>query len=131
MGIFDFFRRKAAPKPTDELLELMKAMAELNAADGIDADQFPNGVGDFGYSVDNPVPTHTILGSHVYLDRLRWKGLQVTSDRIGSFGSDSIAHPIDGYRIKLADNTQVAVLYLSPYQRRNSERAPAGFSLDR
>jgi len=130
MGIFDFLRRKAAPKPANELLELMKAMSALNAADAIETDRFPNGSGEYGYSVDNPIPTQTILGSHLYLERLRWKGSKVESERIGSFGSDRISNPIDGYRISSTDGTELAVLYLSPYQKRNSELAPTGFTLE-
>ena len=38
-------------------------------------------------------------------------------------------YPIDGYSILHPDGRRLAVLYLSPYHKRNSEKAPRGFTL--
>jgi hypothetical protein len=39
--------------------------------DGVDADELPNGRGEFGWDPANPIPCNTVFGSTVYLSRLR------------------------------------------------------------
>ena len=137
MSIFDFFKGKPKalgdkPKQTnpevEALLSIMKMMGNMNE-NGITSDQFPDGVGEFGHSVDNPIPCDTIIGSNSYLSQLRWSGHPVTNNRIGSFGSEIIEHPIDGYRISSSDGKELATIYISPYQKKNSSLAPRGFTL--
>lgn len=137
MSIFDFFKGKPKalgdkPKQTnpevEALLSIMKMMGDMNV-NGITSDQFPDGVGEFGYSVDNPVPCDTVIGSNTYLSQLRLNGHPVTNIRIGSFGSEIIEHPIDGYRICSSDGNELATIYISPYQKKNSSIAPRGFAL--
>lgn len=107
MGLFDLFRKK--PKSLLDVLEAnplmqeQKEMFELMSgmcADGVDADEMPNGSGEFGMDPSNPVPCKTVFGSTAYLGRLRTlDGVKVVYDRIGSFGSTVSPHPIDGYSI--------------------------------
>jgi hypothetical protein len=121
----------AAPTVTD-LMKLQLEMGELmsEAGDGIDSDQFPNGSGAFGASPKNPVPCKSIVGCHVYLDRLRTAaGRRVTYHRVGSVRSPLSAWPVDAYLLTDDSGKDIGTIYLSPYQRRISERAPPGFTL--
>ncbi|HWS41222.1 MAG TPA: hypothetical protein VN247_08065, partial [Arenimonas sp.] len=84
----------------DRLWQLQKSMFQkqiLMCDDGVDADQLPNGYGEFGLSLTNPIPCQSILGGRLYLDRLRTlDGSKILYQRIGSCFSDVTRHPIDG-----------------------------------
>ena len=109
-----------------DLLDLMKTMC----ADGCETDEIPNGYGEFGHEPTNPIPTNTIFGSTSYLSCLRAPdGATVAYDRLGSLLSPVSFHMIDAYRILHPDGRHLAILYLSPYHKRNSEKAPRGFVL--
>lgn len=109
-----------------QLFDAMSAMCE----DGCDSDELPNGYGEFGLERTNPIPTKTIFGSTCYLARLRAPdGAKVIYEREGSFTSENIPHPIDGYVITHPTGTPLGMLYLSPYHKKNSEKAPKGFTL--
>ena len=108
------------------LFEMMSAMCE----DGCETDVIPEGHGEFGHDITNPIPTRTVFGSNSYLARLRSSdGAKVIYNRQGSFSSPVSSHPIDGYEISHPNGRQLAVLYLSPYHKRSSEKAPRGFRL--
>lgn len=112
-----------------DLRELMDAMSDLSA-DNISGDKFPNGSGRFGYEPTNPIPCNSIFGSMSYLSSLRTPdGEPVNNHRIGSTSAEISDMPIDMYRISDMNDQEIAVLYLSPYQERNSELAPEGFKL--
>lgn len=138
MGVFDLFRKK--PKSVlDELNEnpIFKQQKEIYDAmclmceDGVDADELPNGIGDFGMSINNPIPCKTIFGGTSYLGRLRdMDGTKLVYDRIGSFHSDVSPHPVDGYKISHPDGMEFGTIYLSPYQKRTSAKAPKAFKLE-
>lgn len=109
-----------------EVHDLMADMCE----DGCDADQLPNGRGEFGYAASNPIPTKTVQGSIVYLSRLRAPdGTKIRYERQGSTLDDVSPHPIDIYDISHENGTKLATLYLSPYQRKISEKAPSNLYL--
>lgn len=109
--------------------ELMETMQELSA-DKVSEDKFPNGIGRFGYEATNPIPCASILGSIAYLSALRMpSGERVENHRIGSTSSEVSDSPIDMYRITDQDNQEIAILYISPYQKRNSKLAPEGLKL--
>lgn len=107
---------------------LMNEMVESNVS-AIDANEFPNGTGEFGYSPDNPIPCNTITGSEAYLAKLRFRGRQVTFTRIGSFKSKVSANPVDGYQLSVDGVNVCNPIYISPYELRNSDRAPFGLRL--
>jgi hypothetical protein len=49
---------------------------------GTDQDVIPNGYGEFGHDVTNPIPVNTVAGSLVYLSRLRtMSGEKIKYDR--------------------------------------------------
>jgi len=108
------------------LFDAMSKMCE----DGCDTDEIPSGHGTFGYAATNPIPTKTVFGSTSYLARLRSSdGAKVVYEREGSLSSPVSPHPIDAYAISHPVGRRLATLYLSPYHKRNSEKAPRGFTL--
>ncbi len=137
MGFLDFFKRK--PKTVWDALqenplfqqetELYEAMC-LMCEDGIDADELSNGLGEFGLVPSNPIPCKTVYGSISYLGRLRTPdGTKVTYERSGSIMSDVSRHPIDVYDVSHPNGQRLATLFISPYQKRVSGKAPQGFKL--
>lgn len=128
-------KRKSFEERLKELPNLRKLMRLYEVLDrlsegGCETDEIPGGRGEFGLEISNPVPTHTILGSGAYLDRLRAPdGSRVVCERQGSRSSDVIKRPIDCYTVSHPDGRKLAVIYLSPYHKRNSEKAPSGFTL--
>lgn len=110
-----------------EQKQIYDIMAEM-CADGCDTDQLPNAHGEFGYDASNPIPTKTVQGSIVYLSKLRAPdGTKVHYERRGSVTNEVCPHPIDLYDISHEDGTKLATLYLSPYQKKTSEKAPRHF----
>lgn len=138
MGIFDFLKPKNPKTLWDDLQEnpifkeqkaLFDAMSTM-CEDGCETDEIPGGHGEFGHAVTNPIPTKTVFGSTSYLARLQSSdGAKVVYEREGSLSSPVSPSPIDAYAISHQDGRRLATLYLSPYHKRNSERAPKGFSL--
>jgi hypothetical protein len=109
-----------------QLFDLMDDMSE----DGCNTDELPNGHGAFGYEPTNPIPTNTVFGSTSYLARLcALDGLKVVYERNSSVSAEVSPHPIDEYTIRHPNGTVLATLFLSPYQKNNSEKAPKGFTL--
>ena len=136
--VWIFFDRKRKPKTImDKLLkepkfremkELFDVMHALNE-DGTDQDIIPEGFGEFGLEVTNPIPVNTIFGNTAYLARLRTiEGIKVRYERKGSTGAKNINNPIDIYEVFDGDDF-IATLYISPYHKKNSEMAPRGFKL--
>lgn len=139
--LFDIFERK--PKSfigvLKEKLKLPKALKQQKAKykemcrmceDGVDADELPNGKGEFGMTASNPIPCKTIWGSKAYLARLRTAdGLSVVCTRSGSGRSEVTPHPVDCYQVRHLNGEHLATLYISPYQKRVSRKAPKGFLL--
>jgi len=104
----------------------------LNAAcsSGCDEDQLPNGSGEFAVTPTNPIPTNTIYGSEVYLSQLCTSdGFKVQYSRKGSIPSPVTLMPVDIYELSLTDGKMLGTIYISPYHKRNSSRAPVGFRL--
>jgi len=96
---------------------------------GTDADVIPEGTGEFGLEVTNPIPTSTNFGSISYLGKLRTlDGVKVEYERRGSYQAANIPSMIDGYKIT-ANGKDVATIFLCPYNKKNSEVAPRGFKL--
>ena len=111
-------------------LDEIKTLMGLSSEDGVDADELPNSQGEFGITLTNPIPSDTIMGSMIYLESLRTPdGSKISSKRIGSFTSPVTTSPVDGYKITHANGKEITTLYFSPYQKRNSEKAPREFIL--
>ncbi len=98
--------------------------------EGVDADELPNGRGEFGWDPANPIPCNTVFGSTVYLSRLRTPdGAKAVYKRLGSVASDVSPHPVDAYEIYHPNGHKLATLFISPHQKRNSNKSPLGFEL--
>ena len=132
MGFFDKLLGKKKQRDQDEFIVALQEVARQHASaieQGCDTDEIPEGHGDFGHELTNPVPVHGIPSSEKYLDRLRWHGDRITWTRIGSFGADNIEMSIDGYEIFDGNSDPVAVIYISPYHKTISGKAPKGFTI--
>ena len=71
-----------------------------------------------------------IPSGYDYLRRLRTiDGGMVSAERIGSQLSRISNMPIDSYQIFNAKQEEIAIIYISPYHRKNSAKAPKGFML--
>lgn len=115
---------------TRELVELHKLYGEL-FGEGINADELPNGSGEFGLTASNPIPCRTILGSNAYLGRLRTSdGATVLYERTGSVFSEVSSQPNDCYAIRHPNGRDLGTVYISPFQERNSAKAPRGFEIE-
>lgn len=109
-----------------KLKGLYEGMHAMNEG-GTDQDIISGGYGEFGYDVTNPIPVNTIFGNTAYLANLKTlDGIKITYKRIGSFSSPISKYPIDGYEI-FANNEKIATLYLDPYNKKNSQKAPKNF----
>jgi hypothetical protein len=112
-----------------EQQQLHTAMNRL-CEDGVDADELPNGRGDFGWVPTNPIPCNTVLGSTVYLSRLRRPdGAKVDYRRVASVVSDVSPHPVDVYELSHPDGQKLTPIFTSAYQKRNSNKSPSGLKL--
>jgi hypothetical protein len=94
---------------------------------GVDADKLPNGYGEYGLTVTNPILTISSYGSENYLSRLRFNGQPITYKRLGSTSSDVTTGSIDIYPISCLGKP-LGNIYICPYHRRNSKKAPKGFT---
>lgn len=89
----------------------------------------------FNFRRVNPAPvsgmrTAQRSSAHAYLGRLRThEGTKVVYERAGSVDSDVSPHPVDAYEISHPNGRRLATLYISPYQKRISGKAPSGFKL--
>jgi len=108
------------------LFDLMNLMSE----DGVDTDVIPGGLGEFGLVSSNPIPCKTVYGSTAYLAQLRTlDGTKVIYERVGSTESDISPYPVDEYEISLSNGQKLETIFISPYHKRNSGKAPSGFTL--
>lgn len=136
MGFFDIFKKKKERTLYDELMDipgmkeqrkLFEIMSEANK-DGCNTDEMEEGIGEFGLTPTNPIPVNTVYGSILYLGGLRaLDGTKVNNKRLRSLGVENIQKPIDEYLITHENGDELAIIYISPYQARNSRKAPRGF----
>lgn len=113
--------------------ELSKMIGILNmidnmCQDGTSEDTIPEGYGEFGRDITNPIPIHGIPENEVYLKKLRlYNGSKISWTRIGSCSSPNIKHLIDDYEIFDNNGEKICELYLCPYHKKTSNKAPKGF----
>jgi hypothetical protein len=127
-------RSKFGPVELDEGLmaeqKILRDSLGQMPDDAADVDELPEATGDFGRVASNPIPCNTIFGSTAYLAKLRFSdGAKILFDRLGSVSSEASQYPVDCYAIKHPDGRGLGVFYISPYQKRNSRKAPEGFSI--
>jgi hypothetical protein len=133
MSLFDRFltvRDILNGNPTGQQQRALFEAMSLMCEDGVDADELPSGKGEFGMTPSNPIPCKTMIGSSVYLGRLRTSdGTHVAYQRLGAVASEACLHPVDVYELSSPDGQKLATLFLSPYQKRVSRKTPRGFKL--
>jgi ssDNA thymidine ADP-ribosyltransferase, DarT len=117
--------QNAEPQPvTDDPLLSLLAEGDIYG-DGVDADQIPDAIGEFGLDVNNPIPVKSVLGAIEYLDNLTFSdGSKVKYVRLGSTSSAHVKHSVDAYELSRESGEKVCTVYLSPYHKRNSRKKP-------
>ena len=109
--------------------EFLKAQGFLSDNyGGLKYDEIPGGYGEFGLSINNPVPVNGILSSDKYLSRLMTSdGQTIKWNRLGSGRADNIDNPIDIYNITDERGMKRETIYISPYHPSTSNKAPKGY----
>ena len=135
----EFFKKEKPRTLLDEInsmvdsspvLKLQRDFYALMNKNGTAENIIPNGNGRFGYDATNPIPTNSILGSQAYLEKLRDKdGKTIKYERLGSTFVSNISNPICVYKIYSLNDIELAVVYISHYQKTISNKAPEGFSI--
>lgn len=117
--------QNAEPQPvTDDPLLSLLAKGDIYG-DGVDADQIPGAIGEFGLDVNNPIPVKSVLGAIEYLENLTFSdGSKVKYVRLHSTSSAYVKHPVDAYALSRESGDKVCTVYLSPYHKRNSRKKP-------
>ena len=96
---------------------------------GTDQDEMPEGYGEFGLEITNPIPTSSVLESYNYLNNLTTNsGEKITYQRIGSMSAPNIEAIIDGYNI-FSKDCEIATIYICPYNKKTSSKTPKNFNL--
>ncbi|MAO71168.1 MAG: hypothetical protein CMD02_01505 [Flavobacteriales bacterium] len=129
MGIFDFLKPKKDKSPMDAVMQMMIEYIEQNPQ-ACKSDEIPQGSGEFGLDIKNPVPVKTIPGNEIYLKRLRTiDGENITWKRDGSREINEIWGNIDVYNIFDSSGNKISTIYISPYHWKISQKAPKGFKI--
>ena len=143
MGIFgSLFGKKKSSGLPPELSQLFDKIAEImedenmqnsmnhpmiqdQIINGLDVDELPDGVGDFGHAAENPIPVNGALGELLYLSLLKTKdtNLRLLFHRLGSVES------LDMYETVSIDGRKWDILFLSMYHPRKSKKTPNGYDL--
>jgi len=130
--LYDFLQKKFLKKTHgggDHILEILsKGVFAGNT--GYDLDEIPEGFGEFGLDVTNPIPVQGIISNEVYLEKLVTNdGSEIHWEREGSTKTDNIEKEIDIYKIFDAGGSFITRLFISPYHKRISNKIPKGFKL--
>jgi len=116
-------------KMPKEMKELFFSELKTNPQ-ACDTDEIPNTIGQFGLSPTNPVPVHFIPSNDIYLGRLRTKdGQPIKWERDGSLSIPSIEKSVDKYKIFDSTGKFLTHIYISPYHKKTSKKAPKGFEI--
>lgn len=123
--IMDELKKDPQFNKLNDLFEVMKTMNTEN----LEVDVHPDGYGEFGHDITNPIPTNTPLGSIAYLGALKTlDGYKIQYERLGSTIAPNIDYPVNIYDI-FKNDEKIATLYLTTRNKKNSEKAPKGFKL--
>lgn len=132
MGLFDIFKKTSQPAEDDPMKAFVQMMEGEIARNpqACSTDSIPEGTGEFGLTVTNPIPVRTIPANEVYLRRLRLEdGSTITWTRLGSTEINEIWGNIDEYEISDESGNVIGKIYISPYHRKISNKAPKGYKL--
>lgn len=136
MWLWDFFKKQEPVQQYRWLANTPKELVEAlldeiySNPQSCDKDQIPEGIGEFGLEKTNPVPVFGIPENKVYLSYLRTKNGEILRyRRTGSLEVDNISKPVDEYEIFDKNGDTIAFIYISPYHKRTSQKAPKGYFL--
>lgn len=129
-GFYDYLLSKnKKANDFDKFLKASRSFSQFSNPTGTDMDEMPEGYGEFGLEITNPIPASSVADSYFYLSKLRTQdGSEITYNRIGSMGAPNIDKPIDSYVLSL-NTERIATIYISAYNKRTSKKAPKGFKL--
>lgn len=170
MGFFDFLKPKTTAEKNElflqkikskisipERVSMMQSLIEGGPHNNSQADEDPNGTGDFGLEKTNPIPVNGIDNIPAYMDKLRYKF--ISQNGSGSFtynpidyirtseGDDSVIgskkpenNPpaaatsavningnIDVYNLYDLSGCKLAKVYINCYSLKTSNKVPQGF----
>ena len=129
MGLFDFLKPKKEQSKAELFVDAMLEYIQKNPQ-ACSSDEIQQGTGEFGLEITNPVPVKSILGNEIYLERLRTTdGDSITWKRDGSREINLIWGNIDVYNIFDSHGDIISTIYISPYHRKISDKAPKGFKI--
>ena len=115
--------------PEFQKLKTIQDYMIKESENGTDQDVMPEGVGKFGLEATNPIPINSIFGSKIYLNNLKTsEGKPVQYIRLGSTHASNIQKPIDIYEITV-EKEVIAKIFISPYNKKNSDKTPEGFKI--
>ncbi len=130
--LYDFLIKKFLQKTTggdDEIINFL-SKGVFGGNTGYDLDETPGGFGEFGWVVTNPIPVQGVISNEVYLKKLvTIDGSEIHWEREGSTKTDNIENAIDIYKIFDSGGSLITKLFISPYQKRISNKIPKGFML--
>jgi hypothetical protein len=90
-----------------------------------------NAVGEFGCET-NPIGCASVQACIAYLQQLRTADGPIKFTRLGCITNKMTSrYPIDKYVLIGNDGIALKTIYMSGYQRSNSQKAPKGFALAR
>ncbi len=123
------FLKKTHGGDDDDILEILSKVVFAGDT-GYDLDEIPEGFGEFGLDVTNPIPVQGIISNEVYLKKLvTIDSREIHWEREGSTKTDNIENAIDIYKIFDSSGTLITKLFISPYHKRISNKIPKGFML--
>jgi len=112
-----------------EMKELFLSELKTNTQ-ACSTDEIPNTIGKFGITPTNPVPVHFIPSNNIYLERLRTTdGQPIKWERDGSLSIPNIEKSVDDYKIFDNAGKFLTHIYISPYHKKTSKKAPQGFEI--
>ena len=105
-----------------------QARLAIGTGKGTRLDEIPNGQGEFGLDVTNPVPVDGMPAIQIYLRFLLTpEGERMQFKRAGCWGTPQFAGPTDGYDLFDQKGKLLTRIYVNAYARGTSEKAPRGF----
>ena len=128
--MFNLFNKTIHESEHDQIEELKSEAIGTLALAGENCDSITGGIGEFGFSYNNPIPVNGDLGTYKYLTKLCSPSLhKLFFHRLGSLLNEINDHPIDAYEVVNFIGTIWDIIFIDFYHPRRSNLAPQGYSL--
>lgn len=110
-------------------ISTLRELSQTLNPERTEKDQMEEGYGEFGLELTNPVPVASIPDSYVYLNNLRTEdGDKIKYRREGQVFAHNIKYGVSSYKIFRGEK-EITRIYICPYNKKNSKKAPKGFKL--